>query len=214
VADDLLARGILIPLKGDSVILTVDAVDRITGDIQSALSSFHNQNPLRLGMPREQLKSQLGLGAPVFDALISRMAANHILEEFNAKLRIRGHRVTFSDRQQEQIHALMKEFTAQPFSPPTVKQSLEIIDEPLLTALVETGQLIQVDEDVLFQPEIYQQMQAAVVTHIQTHGSITLAELRDKFDTSRKYAVAVLEYLDKTSVTVRRGDVRVLRRPK
>jgi selenocysteine-specific elongation factor len=214
VADDLFARGILIPLKGDSVILTVDAVDRITGDIQSALSSFHNQNPLRLGMPREQLKSQLGLGAPVFDALISRMAANHILEEFNAKLRIRGHRVTFSDRQQEQIHALMKEFTAQPFSPPTVKQSLEIIDEPLLTALVETGQLIQVDEDVLFQPEIYQQMQAAVVTHIQTHGSITLAELRDKFDTSRKYAVAVLEYLDKTSVTVRRGDVRVLRRPK
>jgi selenocysteine-specific elongation factor len=213
VADALIASGTLIPLKGHSVILTAEAVERITADIQRALSSFHAQNPLRLGMPREQLKSQLKLSTPIFDALISRMATDQVLEEFNAKLRMRGHQVVFSEKQQEQIRTLLIEFTAQPFSPPTVKQSLEAIGETLLTALVETGQLIQVDEDVLFQPEIFQHVRTAVVTHIQTHGSITLAELRDKFGTSRKYAVALLEYLDKTSVTVRRGDVRVLRRP-
>ena len=211
-ADELVAGGALIPLKGFSLMVSTEAVERITADIHTALSAFHAQYPLRLGMPREQLKSQLGLATPVFDALISRMGSDQILEEFNAKLRLRGHQVIFSDKQQDLIRALLEKFTAQPFSPPTVKQSLEEIGESLLTALVETGQLIQVEEDVLFQPEIYQQMRAAVVDHIQTQGSITLAELRDKFDTSRKYVVAVLEYLDKTGVTVRRGDVRVLRR--
>jgi selenocysteine-specific elongation factor len=53
-------------------------------------------------------------------------------------------------------------------------------------------------------------MRQAVISHIQNQGSITLAELRDQFDTSRKYAVAVLEYLDQTGVTVRRDDARVL----
>jgi selenocysteine-specific elongation factor len=55
-------------------------------------------------------------------------------------------------------------------------------------------------------------MESAVVSHIQENEGITLAELRDKFNTSRKYAVAVLEYLDQTGVTVRKGDIRKLRR--
>ena len=87
------------------------------------------------------------------------------------------------------------------------------MDAPLLNALIETGQLVQVNEDVLFLPEAYQAMRQAVIDHIKDHGQISLAELRDKFDTSRKYAVAVLEHLDQTGITLRRGDIRVLRRP-
>jgi len=64
--------------------------------------------------------------------------------------------------------------------------------------LIETGVLVQPAEDVVFQPVIFQEMQDAVISHIREKGSITLAELRDKFRTSRKYAVAVLEYLDDT----------------
>jgi selenocysteine-specific elongation factor len=78
--------------------------------------------------------------------------------------------------------------------------------------LIETGALIQVGEDVLLQPEVYQEMHDAVINHIRTKGEITLGELRDKFQTSRKYAVAVLEYLDQAGITIRRGDKRVLRR--
>ncbi|MFN2303246.1 MAG: SelB C-terminal domain-containing protein, partial [Anaerolineales bacterium] len=208
----LLDSGALISLKGSSLVATANAVDRITTDIQNALYGFHEQYPLRLGMPREQLKSQLGIATPVFDVLISKMADHQILEAFDAKVRIRGHQVLFSDKQQKQIGELLNQFDAQPYSPPSVKQSIEALGQTLLTALIETGQLIQVDEDVLFKPEIYQQMRKAVIDHIQAHDSISLAELRDKFDTSRKYAVAVLECLDKTGITIRRGDVRVLRR--
>jgi len=78
---------------------------------------------------------------------------------------------------------------------------------------VETGRLVQVGDDVLFQPDILKEMRDAVISHIKEGGSITLAELRDRFNTSRKYAVAVLEHLDQVGVTLRKGDQRILRRP-
>jgi selenocysteine-specific elongation factor len=163
-------------------------------------------------MPREQLKSQLKLKNTLFDALIDHLTAIEQVEELEAKLRIHDHRVNFTEKQQVSINSLLEEFTKEPYSPPSYKQSVDIIGEDLITALIETGALIQVGEDVLLQPEVYQEMHDAVINHIRTKGEITLGELRDKFQTSRKYAVAVLEYLDKAGITIRRGDKRVLRR--
>jgi selenocysteine-specific elongation factor len=140
------------------------------------------------------------------------MSSAEVLEESNATIRLSEHQVVFTDKQKKLADSLLNDFRDQPYTPPTVKQSLERIDEALLRALIETGQLIQLGEDVLFLTETYQEMREAVISHIQAHGSITLAELRDRFDTSRKYAVAVLEHLDQTGVTIRKGDTRILRR--
>ena len=210
--DQLIEQGELVLLNGKRLILTEDTLSRFRSRIRETLSAFHDKNPLRPGMPREQLKSQAGLAANVFDAIISRMAGDEILQETGAKVRMSDHEVVFSQQQQAQINNLMDQFEAEPYTPPTFKQSIEAIGENLVTALVETGRLIQVGEDVLLKPEHFQDMQDAVVEQIEKQGSITLAELRDKFDTSRKYAVAVLEYLDQTGITIRRGDSRQLRR--
>jgi selenocysteine-specific elongation factor len=148
--------------------------------------------------------------AKAFDPIVRWMAEEGILVEDGADLRLSEHKIRFSTEQKAQIDALIAEFDAQPYSPPSYKHSSEKIGEELLMALIATGKLTRVNEDVLFQSRILAEMKQAVITHIQKRGSITLAELRDKFDTSRKYAVAVLEYLDQSGVTIRRGDVRVL----
>jgi selenocysteine-specific elongation factor len=163
-------------------------------------------------MSREQLKSQLSVDSTVFDALIAQMRDGDILEEIGAKLWIKGHQVRFTQAQQEKISALMAQFESDPYAPPSYKQSVELIGEDLVIALVETGKLIQLNEEVLLQQKIFQEMESAVVSYIRENEGITLAELRDKFNTSRKYTLAVLEYLDQTGVTVRKGDIRKLRR--
>jgi len=211
-ADSLLDQGLLIALKGKPLILTADSHQRLTHNIEETLKTFHKQFPLRPGMPRERLKSQLGLVNEVFDALLRRMAEEHLLVESGAMVHLDSFEVTFTQDQRNQINSLLTEFKAQPYSPPSVKQCEEKIGAELLTALIETGQFVQLNEDVLFTTETFQDMRKAVITHIESQGSITLAELRDQFNTSRKYAVAVLEHLDQTGVTVRRGDVRELRR--
>jgi selenocysteine-specific elongation factor len=208
----LLANGDLVEIGSKSLLLTAEQLDRDSGKIRQALAAFHQASPLKLGMPREQLKSETGVGGAVFDAILKHAADEKILVLSNTVVRLADHEIAFTSAQQAQIDSLLAAFQAHPYAPPTAKQSLDIVSEDLLNALVATGQLVQVMEDVLLQPEILNDMRDAVIAHIRQNEAITLAELRDKFDTSRKYAVAVLEYLDETGVTIRKGDGRQLRR--
>jgi len=210
--NNLISQGLLLELKNKQLMMSAEQFNILKNRLAESLDAFHKQNPLKTGMPREQLKSQVGIGSALFDAHIRQMHDELILEEIGAKLRLVGHKVRFSEEQQRKITTLLEQFDAAPYAPPSVKQSFELIGEELLAALLETGQLMQLGEDVLLQPKRYDEIKDAVITHIQTNGNISLAELRDMFDTSRKYAVAVLEQLDQSGVTIRQGDVRKLRR--
>ena len=208
--DALIEQGALISLKAGRLILPQVRFSRIRESILTSMADFHQQFPLRPGMPRERLKSHLALDSGVFDSILSTLADEGVLVESGAGLWLSQHKIIFSPKQQAQIDALLRDFETQPYAPPGYKQSVERIGEELLTAMIATKLLVRVGEDVLLLPQVFQVMQQAVIDHINQHGSITLAALRDQFETSRKYAVAVLEYLDQTGVTVRRGDVREL----
>ena len=212
VLQTLLDNGSLVALNGPQNILPADTLQRMKASVSETLSAYHSQNPLRLGMPREQLKSQLAIPSGLFDMLIRQMSEEQVLVAFNAKVRLAEHDVRFAEEQQTAVDKLIRRFREQPTTPPSLKQCIETIGEDLTDALIETGQLVQPAEDVVFLPSTFEEMQNAVVKHIREKGSITLAELRDKFSTSRKYAVAVLEYLDSTGVTIRKGEGRQLRR--
>ncbi len=208
--ENLINQGVLIDLKGNKFLVTKNAFVQWTQKIENLIDRYHQVKPLQPGMSRELLKSQAALESKIFDALVAHLADKKVLIEEGANLRLYGHQVKFNEDQQAKISSLFNEFDQQPFSPPTLKQSIELIGEELVSALIKTQKLILLGEDVLLKPEIYEEMRADVINHIKENGSITLAELRDKYDTSRKYAVAVLEDLDQTGVTIRRGDQREL----
>jgi len=212
--ETLMDENTLIDLEDRGLLITRAWVEKCKEVIKQTLLRFHHAFPLHMGMPREQLKSQSGIEAILFNAFISQLMKAGVLEGEGVEIHTKGHHVTFSEAQQAMIDDLLNQFKAQPYAPPTHKQCLEAIGEVLLTAMIETGQLIQLNEDVLFLPGIFQEMKTAAITHIQENKKLTLAELRDKFNTSRKYAVAVLDHLDHTGVTIRKGDFRILRRSK
>lgn len=207
-------QGLLLTLNDGQFVLPASTLKQLAEAIETGLSDYHQQHPLQPGMPRERLKSQIGLEIKAFDMLVNWMADKDILVETRAILHLKQHQVRFTPDQQAQIDALLAVFSVRPYSPPSFKECSEQIGEALVRALIATGALIHIAEDILLQPQIFEEMRQAVVSHIQKEGSITLAELRDQFDTSRKYALAVLDYLDQTGVTIRRGDARVLARHK
>jgi selenocysteine-specific elongation factor len=84
------------------------------------------------------------------------------------------------------------------------------VGEEVLNVLMERGDLVQVGEDVLFRKSDYDHMVQAVLDHLKAHGTLTVAEFRDLFQTSRKYALALLEHLDAKRITIRDGDYRKL----
>jgi len=73
------------------------------------------------------------------------------------------------------------------------------------------GTLIRLSDDVLLLGETYNEMLGRIVDHIKQTGSITVAQVRDMFNTSRKYALALMEHMDERKITRRVGDERVLR---
>jgi selenocysteine-specific elongation factor len=68
-----------------------------------------------------------------------------------------------------------------------------------------------VSDTILFSAQAYEEMKQTIVEYLQREGTITLAETRDMFQTSRKYVQAMLEHLDDEHITRRVGDERVLR---
>ena len=90
-------------------------------------------------------------------------------------------------------------------------ESLAMVDGEILSALLYQGALVRLSEDVLLLRETYDAMVTGIIGHIRAHGSMTVAQVRDQFGTSRKYALALMERLDDLKVTKRVGDERVLR---
>jgi len=182
-------------------------VDRI----RDALSSYHEAFPLRPGMPREALRSRLELDPRIFDAVVAQAEHEDVLVDEGASVRLSAHAVELTPRQQQRVSGLLDRFRADPYAPPSVKEAVEMVGEDVYRVLISRDDLVQVSPDVVFLPETYQTMVSRIRARIERGGSVTLAEVRDMFDSSRKYAQAILEYLDEKGVTKRLGDKRVLR---
>ena len=117
------------------------------------------------------------------------------------------HTVKLSPLQQRQIDDYIKALESEPWSPATDIP----IDPELLALVIEEGKVVKVNESVVFAASAYKRMVDKIVAHTREHGKITVAEGRDLFDTSRKYVLPLLEYLDQQHITRRVGDERVLR---
>jgi selenocysteine-specific elongation factor len=162
-------------------------------------------------MPREALRSSLHLKPQVFDAAMVEASIEGEIVDEGAAVRLPSHTVRFTADQKRQVDALLARFHDKPYAPPSVKESLDLVGEEVLNVLLNRGKLIQVSPDVLFLSEAYEEMVRRVKERIQRQGSVTLAGVRDMFDSSRKYVQALLEHLDEVGVTKRVGDKRVLR---
>jgi selenocysteine-specific elongation factor len=186
--------------------------------IEALLDEYHRQFPLRTGMPREEVKSRLAqnlaalraLPARLFNEVVQRAAQEGWLVEAE-RIRLASHQARFSPQQQQAVDYMLFTFRQEPFTTPSVAQCEAQLGSEVLNALIEQGQLIKLSDDVIFMTETYEVMRNRVVDHLQEHGSITVAQVRDMFGTSRKYALALVGYLDERRITRRVGDERVLR---
>jgi len=200
-----------LPDSGPTYVISSDGWEALLASITSSLREYHQRYPLRGGMPREELKSRLGLPAAAFNEAIARAMNQSVLAATDATLAMADHRVAFSAEQQRSVVELMRMFQRDSSSPPSPAECEALVGPDVLAALIEQGKLVKVSDTVLFSADAYQRMTQAVVDHLRREGRITLAQVRDMFNTSRKYAQALLEHLDERRVTKRVGDERILR---
>ncbi len=179
--------------------------ERLAEKAVALLADYHRRFPARSGMPKVELTSRLKLGSYVSAALTNLVGWGSLVED-GGYLRLPSHSVQLTPAQQAKVDAFLKSLADNPYAPPS-----ELIPEPdLLNMLIERGKVVKVSDSVVFSKSAYDEMLGKITVQIKDKGKISLGEVRDMFGASRKYAQALLEYLDREKITRRVGDDRVL----
>jgi selenocysteine-specific elongation factor len=204
--ENLMEQGKVVAL-GDgknSLLFTDGGWEQIAANAQAVVRDYHRRFPLRPGIAKAEISSKVKLGSHFQDAL-QLLYRKALLMEETGLVRLPEHQIKLTPGQQNALELFLKQLGQNPYSP--------VIDpepEPdLVNLLVERGQAVRTAAGVVFSRAAYDEMAGKVMEHIKKNGTITVAEVRDMFHSSRKYVLALLEHLDEKKLTKRVGDERV-----
>jgi selenocysteine-specific elongation factor len=199
---------VLLGDKGpQTLVFSAAGWDRLADRARQALEGHHRRFPLRRGLPKEELKSRLKISPQSFPNALRQLVQHGVLSEEGKVVRLPSFRVELNKQQQAAADSFVGSLSKNPYSPSTELA----IDPELLDHLMAERQVVKLADNVIFTAAAYDEMVERVIDHVKSKGKITVAEVRDLFQTSRKYALALMEHLDEKKVTRRVGDERVLR---
>ena len=176
------------------------------------LDAYHAAHPLRPGIPREELRSRLAVPAAAFAPLVKGLVEEGRAVEKDGTLAATGHEVTI-EMGNGPASALVEALREQRFAPASLSELMQRTSatEEMVRALAQRGDIVRMSEDVAFSRDAYEAAVALVREIVAASGSVTVAQLRDRMDASRRPVLALLEHLDSQRITRRVGDARVLR---
>jgi len=213
--NQLLDHGLVLFLgdrsAGNEFIVDRAAWDEIKSNLVAKVELYHQDYPFRPGMSREELKSQSGLTDTVYKQVLETLIQDSEITQQGPEVLLKGFSIEFSPGQIEKINGLLEKFSQNPNLPPSVSGCREEVGEEIYNALLSLKRLKQISPEVVFTPETHQKMIVEIREKLQDGGTITVAQARDHFGSSRKYMLAFLEKLDAEGITVREGDVRRLK---
>jgi selenocysteine-specific elongation factor len=199
------------PRDADALLVTQTALTELFGQLTHAAAEYHAANPLRRAMPKEEVRSRLALTPRGLAALLAAACAQGKVADTGQGVRLPDHEPRFSPEEERGVAGLLAQCARDPYNTPSVKMCIEAVGQPVYAALLDQGRLVQVSGEVVLLSETYEIMVARVREVLAQEGTLTVAEARDMFGTSRKYVLALLEHLDAQGITQRVGDERRLR---
>ncbi len=198
----------------DNIVIHSDYLTHLKDTAVRLLSAYHQENPLRDGMKKDEFRSKFLHfdDIAVIDKITNSLVNRKFLKYVNGCVALADFEVQKDDNLEE-IEAAFREGGFSPESPdqiatrfPKVKNYRQVVE-----SLVNTGRLVRVEDKILLHVDYYEKALSMAKEHIAQNGQITLAEMRDLMGASRKFAVAVLEYWDRRNITKKVGDARVLK---
>ena len=185
--------------------------------IVSIIEEYHKKYPLRAGIPKEELRSRIRAIKDVrlFNYMIESLIKEGLIVSELDNIRIKGYSPTLTREQEKVKSEIEKIYKESKFQPPYFKEIREkwpdLADE-VLEYLLSQGILVKIKEDLYLHKESLEKMIADVRAFLKKHGQMSVGDFKALTNTTRKYSIPFLEYLDKSQITVRVGDIRKLRK--
>lgn len=191
----------------------------LSSRLLAELTQFHARNPLKSGMPKEELRKKLP--PSVTPSLFQRVLEAHVRRgdiQMQHDLVSRAeHQIQLSAEQQRIKAAVEELYRQNEARPPMRKDALDQVNgrasevEAMIRVLLDDGTLVRVDTDLFYHRDALAAIVAKTIDFLRQHQEMSVGDFKTLIDVSRKYAVPLLAYLDSSGITLRKGDSRMLR---
>jgi selenocysteine-specific elongation factor len=213
MVESLRSQGRVVQTSGGG--LTLHAlVEEIAGRMLDAVKAFHRANPQRSGLSREELLSAAGGSAEIFDLAAESLMNARQLERVGTVFAEPGWRAQLADPEQRLCDQAAAAFQGAGWAGPTATELAASLGQPLprvekvMGLLAERAVLVRLDARAFIHRDALESAKAVVLRLFAQKPSFSTMAFRDALGVSRKYAVPLLDYLDKVRFTVRSGHDR------
>ncbi|WP_066507046.1 selenocysteine-specific translation elongation factor [Abyssisolibacter fermentans] len=205
-------------LINDIHVIHVDYYIYLKEAITNYLNTYHEENPLKMGILKEELRSKFlrNIKSNVFDKFISNITSEKLIKLTNDKLSLLNFEVKYSDKQKEIKEEISKYYLENEFSPDKRDQIIDSLrfnkneTNKVFDAMIDGEELIKIKEDIYIHRAAYNKALNKLFEYSSKNETIALSDFRDILNTSRKYAMYLLEYFDEKKITKRKGDFRII----
>jgi selenocysteine-specific elongation factor len=178
------------------------------------LTSFHASNPLAQGMGKEEVRERTNAAPEVFSALLAKLIADKKIESSGELVRLAGRGVAMKDDETASQRQIEEAFASAGLKVPALKDVLGGLKvdrtraQKIVTLLLRDKVLVKLSDDLVFHRDALDSLRKTVTKQKTASPRIDVAKFKDLTGVSRKYAIPLLEWLDRERVTRRVGDQR------
>ncbi|PTW01291.1 selenocysteine-specific translation elongation factor SelB [Halanaerobium saccharolyticum] len=209
---DLKEENKIFELKNDSSFIHTDNFKKVEKDIKEIVNDYHQQHRLEAGITREEIRSRLDfdLTKKELDQVLEILTTGKLLQEKDSLITASNFRVQLTEKEKKQKQFILDKINSNYFSPPTRKELLAENEnlEAVINYLEDNSEIVRLDQELYFDKDIFSKLQKLLRKYFRENESIELAEFRDLINSSRRYALVLLEKCDQLQLTLRRGDLR------
>ena len=210
------------PLKKNVVVVAGDrficfpAVAALKQLVVSTLERFHDQHSLAPGMQQQTLREKLNVDPALLSFALGELHREHRLEIKGDLVHLAGRGVVMKDEETESRKIIEQAFASAGLKVPALKDVLvglridETRGQMIVTLLLRDKTLIKVSDDLVFHQSALAGLRQQLLIQKAKSPKIDIARFKDLTGVSRKYAIPLLEYLDRERVTKRVGDERII----
>jgi selenocysteine-specific elongation factor len=201
--------------RGD-VLISTNAVNDLKSNAFNVITKHHDKNPLVAGMNKEALREALRIEPEIFALVLELLVHEKKLEAMEEVVRLPGRSVVMKDEEAEAKQIIESAFKKAGLQVPALKDVLAGLKvdkaraQKLVTLMLRDKVLIKISEELVFHRSALDDLRKRLLVEKLKSPKIDVARFKDLTRVSRKYAIPLLEYLDRERVTRREGDARVI----
>ena len=217
----LLSKKIVVQTdKENRIFVHQDTLADIHRRMLEQLAAYHAANPLKPGMPKEELKSKFprAMSPKLLNQVLNQAIKDGKIVSDEEIVHLADHKVSLGLDQTDVKKKILAAYVQGGLTPPYFKDLAaelgidRVRGKDVLMLLVDEGRLIKVKEDLYFDRQAVAALQDQTVAFLQANEEMSTPQFKEIARVSRKYLIPLIEYFDATHVTIRIGDLRKLRR--